>query len=241
MKFLNNKKILIPLAGLIIIAIVMVAIMSRGGDNPIDDKVQDVIQEVQENIEELNRKAMYEAITQNVKIGQSKKYIIETFSPNKKEIGDNYVISPNYTRIGENDYLTTFIFNNDILVAVLHERILDGTEKHNLAVEFQKFASKIGELYTLVDIREDWFSAQLNYNSTVWNDAILKNNLELYADFENSSTEEFIQVVASGINYFDFLAYDRENLSMGNLNLIYTVSTYKDDFMSFVSLAVEQK
>ena len=117
--------------------------------------------------------------------------------------------------------------------------MLDGTQKHNLAVEFQKFSSEIGELYTLIDSKETWYSTELTYDANTWNNAITSNDLEMVADFENSETKDYVKIIASGINYFDFLVKDRENLSVGNLDLMYTSSAYKDDFLGFVSVAAE--
>lgn len=190
--------------------------------------------------EETIKQELYKSINQGFKIGDKKDSIIKALKVGEENIGKNYVINPNYTRIGKYDFLTAFIFNEDVLVAILHERVLDGTQRHNLAVEFQKFVSEIGELYTLVETKEEWFSTELAYDANMWNNAITNNDLELYANFENEETKEYVSIIASGINYFDFLANDREMLSVGNLNLIYTLNVYKDDFLGFVSLAANK-
>lgn len=196
--------------------------------------------EITTNEDEIKQKEIMSLITQNVSLGETKANIISKFGAKEEHIGKNYVVNPNYIRIGKYDFLSAFVFKDDLLVAIVHERVLDGTQKHNLAVEFQKFVAEIGETYKLIDTTETWFSTELIYDADTWNDAIIGNDLELMADFENEEKKEFVKVVASGINYFDFLAKDRENLSVGNLNLIYTSSVYKDNFMGFVSLAVEE-
>lgn len=192
------------------------------------------------NEDEVKQKEIMSLITQNISLGETKANVIAKFGAKEEHIGKNYVVNPNYIRIGKHDFLSAFIFKDDLLVAIVHERVLDGTQKHNLAVEFQKFISEIGETYKLVDTKETWFSTELIYDADTWNDAIIGNDLELMADFENEENKEFVKVIASGMNYFDFLVKDRENLSVGNLNLIYTSSVYKDNFMGFVSLAAEE-
>jgi hypothetical protein len=189
--------------------------------------------------EELGLESMYLSINRGVKIGETKASIIEKFAIPQEDVGKNYAIAPSYNRIGNHDFLTTFIFSEDYLVAVLHEQILDGTQRHKLAIEFQKFSERIGRYYTLIEIKQDWFVPELDYDANAWNEAIVNNELELHSNFENVETKEYVRIIASGINYFDFLAKDRESASVGNLNLLYTSSEYKDKFMSIVSLATE--
>lgn len=232
----KNKLFIIGGALIAVIAVVLCIILFTGNDT--NNQIEEVV--IEESQEEIVKKELYSAINQGVQIGSSKQSIIDKFKPTEDGIGKNYVVSPNYTRIGKYDFLTAFIFSEDALVAIVHERVLDGTQKHNLSVEFQKFTSDIGELYTLVETGEDWFTTELVYDANTWNSAITNNDLELYSSFENEETKEYIRMIASGINYFDFLANDREMLSVGNLNLIYTSSVYKENFLGFVSLASEQ-
>ena len=233
----NNKKIFIGLGAAIALIVIVIAVIMflPKGETTENLPVQNPISQ-----EEVQKQKKMNLITQGINIGESKSAVIQKVGAKEENIGKNYVINPNYTRIGKSDFLTAFIFNNDILVAIVHERMLDGSQKHNLAVEFQEFTSEIGELYTLVDSKEDWFSTELLYDADTWNAAIIDNDLELYSYFENEETKEYLTVVASGINYFDFLAFDRESLSVGNLNLIYTSNVYKDEFLGFVSLAAEK-
>lgn len=232
----NNKIFLIAGAAVIVVALIVVAMMFLPGEK----EVVDTTPEITLSVEEIAKKEKMDVITQGFSIGSAKDAVIKKVGAKDEHIGKNYVINPNYTRIGKYDFLTAFIFNNDVLVAIVHERMLDGSQKHNLAVEHQKFSAEIGELYTLVDSKEDWFSTELVYDADTWNNAIVDNDLELYSYFENEETKEYVTVVASGINYFDFLALDREMLSVGNLNLIYTSNVYKDEFLGFVSLAAEK-
>ena len=235
-KTTGNKKNLIYILCGIVLIIVLVCVgslfMNKGTDTPILPN-KNITQE------EKRQEELKSLITQNVNIGDTKSTIVTKVGATEDLIGKNYVINPNYTRIGKYDFLTAFIFKDDSLVAIVHERMLDGTQKHNLAVEFQKFSSEIGELYTLIDSKETWYSTELTYDANTWNNAITSNDLEMVADFENSETKDYVKIIASGINYFDFLFKDRENLSVGNLDLIYTSSAYKDDFLGFVSLAAE--
>lgn len=233
----NTKKyILIGAAAvvvLLIVGILVVGLLGGGNTkNPEDNQNQVVT-----NPLDIKKNEMYKVITQDVHIGESKESVIAKVGAKEENIGKNYVVNPNYVRIGKYDFLSSFIFNNDILVAVVHERILDGTQKHSLAVEFQEFSAEIGEYYKLIENKEQWYNTELIYDADTWNDAIVKNNLELYSNFENEETKDYVMIVASGMNYFDFLAEDRENLSVGNLNLIYTSNVYKDEFLGFVSLA----
>lgn len=233
----KNNKIFFIIGGVILAAVIVVGAMML---LPKNDEVETIVPEITLSQEEIAKKEKIDVITQGLSIGTAKEVVIQRVGATEEYIGKNYVINPNYTRIGKYDFLSAFIFNNDVLVAIVHERMLDGSQKHNLAVEYQKFSAEIGELYTLIDSKEDWFSTELIYDADTWNAAIVDNDLELYSNFENEETKEYLTIVASGINYFDFLALDREMLSVGNLNLIYTSSVYKDDFLGFVSLAAEK-
>ena len=233
----KNNKIFI-IAG--VVALIVVLIVAVFMFLPKNNEVVDTTPQINLSADEIAKKEKTDVITQGLSIGTAKDVVIKKVGAKGDYIGKNYVINPNYTRIGKYDFLTAFIFNNDVLVAIVHERMLDGSQKHNLAVEYQKFSAEIGELYTLVDSKEDWFSTELVYDADTWNDAIVDNDLELYSYFENEETKEYLTIVASGINYFDFLALDREMLSVGNLNLIYTSNVYKDEFLGFVSLAAEK-
>lgn len=232
----NTKKYLL-IGGAAVVALLIVGILAVGMIGRDSSGSGDVQNEVVTNPLDVKKNEMYKVITQDVHIGESKQSVITKVGAKEEHIGKNYVINPNYVRIGKYDFLSSFIFNEDILVAVVHERILDGTQKHSLAVEFQEFTAEIGEYYKLIENKEQWYNTELVYDADTWNDAIVQNNLELYSNFENEETKDYVMIVASGMNYFDFLASDRDTLSVGNLNLIYTSNVYKDEFLGFVSLA----
>ena len=234
---LNMKTLLIGLGAVVLlIALVFGGMLLLGDKGP-----EEIIQEITKTEDELAIEALKKIVSQEVVMGTSKEAIVQKVGAKPEQVGKNYVINPTYTRIGKYDYLTAYIFSNDALVAVVHERMLDGTQKHNLAVEFQKITSDVGELYKLINSKEEWYATPLKYDSNAWNEAITDNDLELYSEFKDDTTKEYVRVIASGINYFDFLAHDREVLSVGNLNIVYTSTAYQDDFLGFVSLAAEKE
>jgi hypothetical protein len=181
------------------------------------------------------KESITSSITKEIPLGTSKDEIVSKLNIPKDKIGQNYAIDPTYNRIIDKDYLTTYIFNNNLLVAVVHEKILDNTEKQNLAIEFQQLSAKLNKAFPLISIKDDWTAPKKEYDNKTWNDSIIKNDLELTAEYSNN--KEYVKVIASGINYFNFLVKDRQDSSLGNLVVVYTSASNKDNFNKLISLS----
>lgn len=221
----NIKIILFIILGIIVITagfFIIKNIVANKEKTPIKTEEQ-----IKKDETKLNIKGEFE-------LGTTKEDIISKTKAPKENTGKNYVIDPTYGKINDDEFLKTYLFKDDKLIAVVDEDILDGTQKNNIAVTFQNVTSTISSVYPLSKINQDWTAPKEKYDNKIWSKAILNNNLELYSEFLNKN--EYIRIIASGINYFDFLSNKRKDVSLGNIVVIYTDSKYKENIDTLLSL-----
>ena len=102
----KNNKIFI-VAGIVVLVIVLIvaAIMFLPGEKEVIDETPEVVL----SADEIAKKEKTDVITQGFSIGAAKEAVIKKVGAKEEHIGKNYVINPNYTRIGKYDFLTAYI------------------------------------------------------------------------------------------------------------------------------------
>lgn len=235
-KKFNFKKhsfpIMLIILSIVFIAVIFVAIKIFTYEGPVETPI------VQEEISEMDKIAntIKEKLSLGYEIGVTTKndLIEKGISYNEEFSGENYFIMKEYTQINEIDHLSTLIFKDNILVGIVHEGILDNSTKYTLSTYFQNFTSYINIAYPNLEISKKWFSEPQIYSVENWNDAVIKNNLELTAEFTNE--KDYVKIVGSGIPYTDFLISTRSDQNFGNMVIFYTDQSHQELFSDLEKL-----
>lgn len=234
-----NKKKLITYGSIIALIILLIvatfaAVKILTYEQPVD--VQQPVEQLSE-MEKLSQ-SIKTTITQGYTIGTTtKEEIISSGLQFHNDTKSNYLIKKDYTQINEIDHLTTYIFENNILTAIVHEALLDNSTKYKLSTYFQNFSSYINVGYKNLETSERWFEEPQKYNVENWNNSIINNNLELISEFTEDN--DYIKIVASGVPYVDFLMSTRNDQNFGNLTIFYTNKDNSEKFKVLENIKFE--
>lgn len=234
-----DKKKLIIYASIIVLTIILIfsifaVVKIINYEKPIE------VQEQVENLSEMEKlsTSIKTTISQGFTIGKTtKEEIIASGIKFQNDTNSNYLIKKDYTQINEIDHLTTYIFEKNILVAIIHEALLDNSTKYKLSTYFQNFSSYINIGYKNLELSERWFIDPQKYNVENWNNSIINNNLELISEFTEDN--HYVKIVASGIPYVDFLMNTRNDQNFGNLAIFYTNNTNSEKFKILENIKFE--
>lgn len=228
---INKKKIALGigavLAVILLAAVIFVAVQFF---DKINKEPTDIIETpIVTDVEEEYYNNLSKSLSNGTTIGLTTKDDLKNAGIINEEIsGENYLIKNGYTNINNIDYFTTYLFEDNILVGIVHEAMLDTTTKYNLATKFQTITSELNRAYSQMEISRRWFVEQVKYDSAIWNEMLVNNELELVAELAKGS--EFVKVVASGVPYFDYRMDNDFDQTFGNLVIIYSNGANQDLF-----------